>query len=549
MNGFPLLPAIRGWRRSDDALTWVERGVALLLTFTVLVLLVVRAHHAGALWRDECASVQLAQMPTLSDLFGNFQRESFPALFPLCIRSYAYIFGSSDAAFRILGLAVGLGMVVALWINSRLAASPPLLGLALLGLNTTLLVWGTGIRGYGIGSVAVVLTFGLIARTLLAPSRLNGATLLVVALAGVHLLFYNTILLAAFVLAALVVCLVRRRFGTGLMLAAISAVCVLSMLAYIGPFRNESLSTVVLQGPFSIEWFFTQLSLALGAPIHWMACVWGILLIGLMLAAAFRLRTIWSVKPEAEWDILLFAVIVPILSIPGYFIFLKIVSYRSREWYYLALVSTLAAVIDLFASYLCRSCRARIARLSIAVLALITLPVVDWAYVIQRQTNVDRLAQELEARAQPNDFIVVNPWMIGVTFNRYYHGRAHWETAPVMADHRIHRFDLLKEKMMSPGALDDLLERISATLRSNNRVWIVGQVYLPEASAQIMPLAPAPQSKYGWDCDAYASYWSAQLGQYIVAHASTGGFVSVPLDTEVNELENKDLFVMQGWRD
>src|SRR4051812_29316516 len=90
--------------RSMASLPAIEWGAALLLTISVLFLLVVRATHAGPLWRDECAVIQLATLPHLSDLWQNFQRESFPAVFPLLVRVYASCFGTSDVALRIFGL-------------------------------------------------------------------------------------------------------------------------------------------------------------------------------------------------------------------------------------------------------------------------------------------------------------------------------------------------------------------------------------------------------------------------------------------------------------
>src|SRR6266480_7106288 len=86
--------------RKLDLAEWC---LAILLTFVVLFLLFVRARHAGALWRDECASVQVAATPNLHGLFENFQRESFPAFFYLILRAVIWIFGRTDAVFRSLG--------------------------------------------------------------------------------------------------------------------------------------------------------------------------------------------------------------------------------------------------------------------------------------------------------------------------------------------------------------------------------------------------------------------------------------------------------------
>src|ERR1700756_4037761 len=126
-----------------DILTWIELVIATALTAAVLFFLAIRATHAGALWRDEAATLQLAQMPTVSEIAANFQHEAFPIPFPLLIRSYTAVFGSSDASLRWFGFAVGLAILAAAWFNSRTWDDRgPLLFLILFGLNATFLIFG-----------------------------------------------------------------------------------------------------------------------------------------------------------------------------------------------------------------------------------------------------------------------------------------------------------------------------------------------------------------------------------------------------------------------
>jgi len=98
---------------------YAERIIAILLSATVLFVLFVRAMHAGALWRDEAATLQLAQMPTLHEIFSNFQHEAFPPPFPLLIRTYVALFGASDASLRWFGFAIGVTLIAAAWFNSH----------------------------------------------------------------------------------------------------------------------------------------------------------------------------------------------------------------------------------------------------------------------------------------------------------------------------------------------------------------------------------------------------------------------------------------------
>src|SRR5439155_20435459 len=78
----------------------IELIAALLLSVAVLFLLFVRGTHAGALWRDECGTVGLATMPTLSNVMEYFDHQTFPPLVPLIVRAYVAVFGGSDVALR-----------------------------------------------------------------------------------------------------------------------------------------------------------------------------------------------------------------------------------------------------------------------------------------------------------------------------------------------------------------------------------------------------------------------------------------------------------------
>src|ERR1700739_207694 len=106
--------------RKIDILEWLELFTVVLLSAIVLFFLVIRATNAGALWRDEAATLQLAQMPTVGEIVANFQHEAFPVPFPLFIRAYATVLGTSDASLRWFGFAVGVMLFAAAWFNSRI---------------------------------------------------------------------------------------------------------------------------------------------------------------------------------------------------------------------------------------------------------------------------------------------------------------------------------------------------------------------------------------------------------------------------------------------
>src|SRR5438270_5724083 len=196
---------------TDVALKRLEWALAILLSAVVLLLLIVRTLHIGALWRDECDSVQLAEMPRLSDLFANVHFTSFPVLFPLIIRGYTTVFGGSDFALRSFGLAVGVVFIGATWYFSLTTSrQPPLLLLGLIGLNTTFLIVGTWIRGYGIASVLLVVVTALAFSIMQEVTVRRLIVFFVGSLAASECLFFNGALLPAIVLPLAAILLLHR---------------------------------------------------------------------------------------------------------------------------------------------------------------------------------------------------------------------------------------------------------------------------------------------------------------------------------------------------
>ena len=98
----------------------VETAAALIGTAFSAMLLVLTAMNAGPLWRDEVNTLNMAQMPSLKDLWNNLPFESFPPLWPLLLRGCGFLgITDSDAGIRVLGLGVGLCFLASLWLCSR----------------------------------------------------------------------------------------------------------------------------------------------------------------------------------------------------------------------------------------------------------------------------------------------------------------------------------------------------------------------------------------------------------------------------------------------
>jgi len=166
-----------------------------------------------------------------------------------------------------------------------------------------------------------------------------------------------------------------------------------------------------------------------------------------------------------------------------------------------------------------------------------------------RFTNVDVIAQSLAAAASPEDFVIVNPWHCGISFERYFKSATPWTTLPPLADHGSHRYDLVRAQMQNPAALAPVLERISTTLRAGQRVWVVGWMEIPTPDAKPpTPLPPPPLKYSGWSDMPYAITWAAQTSHFLRQHTRTFEQVKIPPPGKINPNEDLKLFIAEGWR-
>ncbi len=536
-------------RLSNNAIIRLEWIVAAVLAVVVVYLLVVNAQHAGALWRDECDSLQEARMPSAAEMIDNLPYTSFPILFPITVRVYTTLFGASDFAMRFFGLLIGVAMVCLAWLHSKTLHDVPLMLPALIGLNAIFLTIGTTIRGYGLGSVLVLLAFTATVDFLRGPSRWNLAVVGGAYIASMHCLYFNGVLVPGIVLAAVTVLYLRRQFRWMLALLGVALVCGLSYVPYlITVFSSTKTWAVVLSRPIPLSLMWQHLSKACGAPVSAMPAVWVGVLGLAVIGAIWRLIVVGRTRAAAESDLILFALISIFLSIFSYFIFLRILQKTPSARYFLALLCVFAVAIDSIISVLSRIQWVRLARLVFVIGLMIALPSAAWPMINQRLTNIDTIAQKVEREAGPNDLIVLNPWSLGVSFNHYYHGPVRWITVPQLTEHRIHRYDLLKAKMAATAPIEDVENEIRATLKSGNRVWIVGGIRKLAAGSSPLTLSPAPDPKAGWQLLVYRRAWTEQLSAFVQQHVNRAHVVALR-EKAVSSQENVELWTLDGWWD
>ena len=573
------------------ALRRVEAAVAALLTLAATWLHFVAAHSLGGLWRDEANTVGLATMPSISDVAGNLQYDSFPILWLAVIREFSLLAGPlNDPAFRALGFVVGVGVLAMLWLNARtLGHSFPLFSVALLGFSPSVIIWGDSMRAYGFGILLILLTAALLWRFVEEPSTGRLFAFGVAAVASVQTLFYNSVLLLAISIGAVIVCAMDRAWKTARMIILVGVVSALSMLVYVPVIRSaSSWNVLVRMSDYTLDWFWQKLEEAVVPAGSWALDLWFVLVLLALIGGAFAAlgprarRATASPKQKAaaqtrgqrrrarrqqqdtsaeqhvepmlspqQRQVAVFAAATLIIVVPGIFLFLDRLSYPTQPWYYLSLLAMVALCIDAISGALISNRWARILRLIVVAVIAVASFTKASQIVRVRLTNVDLVAAQLKGSSEKGDVIIVTPWYHGVTFSRYYRGSAEWMTIPPLGFHRFHRYDLFQKAMMAADQTEPVravIEKANAALRSGHRVFIVGWFGFPPPDQTLTTLPPAPLPDGTWPSDVYAMEWSKHVAQSLQRQATTITPTPVEAPVRVNPFEDVSLIVASGWR-
>ena len=131
-----------------------------------------------------------------------------------------------------------------------------------------------------------------------------------------------------------------------------------------------------------------------------------------------------------------FCGITLLIGIITYTGFLKLLNYHTQPWYYLSLITFVAICIDpILWPNKSRSYGWLRAGAAALLLAMTVIPASR--VIAPRHTNLDIVARKLETLAAKDDLILLTRWECGITFQRYYRGRAPWMTIPPLKDFRF----------------------------------------------------------------------------------------------------------------
>jgi len=546
-----------------------ETAVALAGTAFSVILLVLMAMHAGPLWRDETNTLNVAQMPSLKEFWNNLTFESFPPLWPLLLRGWGFLgLAGSDAGIRVLGLLVGLLFLASLWLCSRwIGSRAPILSIALLGSLPAFIFTIGANRAYGLASCLLVLSFGTLWRMVEFPARAR------VLLAGLacflfaHCVYYDLVFLCAILSGAAVVTIRRRQWKTLGALVGICAVSSGSMIVYLPIIRRGSVYVPMNQSPafdflalWHNLWYKLNDALAARSSAHplrfdgseiWL---WVVLLLGGSIVALVMQRThkhqtqnqgaATAITTRNRADLTLFCVVSMLLGIEGYMVFLLKLHYATQAWYYVEMLCLCAISLEGLLGASWPALRPwGLLRIGFMVAMMTWSARSAWEEAHTRRSNVDLIADVLGKDVSAGDLIVVQSAWEGITFNRYYHGRAHWVTVPPIGSHKVHRNDLVLEKMNQPNPMAAVLREIISTLQSGNSVWIVGDMAVEHP--QQLPSPPAPHTEWLLP---HLYYWSAQVMVLLYDHALQERVLVIPVNGPVNHLENLPVAQFSGYK-
>jgi hypothetical protein len=507
--------------------------------------------YAGGLWRDEAAALATATTSFLSGLWERLGFEIMPALFPLVLRAWTFFDGwGTDTGLRFLGLLVGISIVSAIWLNGFLFKFRiPFVSIILLGFSPVVITWGNTIRPYGLGIFLFLITVGMLWKAATSPKSFWIVASTLFGILSVQCTYSNSLLLFGAYMGAMAITVYFRTWTRLFMLAGMGLLTVATLLPYLDRIKKIREWAIVVQVPVSIGHILTRLSEALSSPTPLMLAVW----IGLCLLAAgltflkHRHDDLLGAPQPNEKAKILFSWVALLGSTIAYLIWLYECHYITYAWHYIPLIAAASLYLEIILSSYVRSSRIRIFRLICFLSITTALAFPTWRQLHIGHTNINFVATIINKKATPDDLIVVNPWHVSISFQRYYNGSTNVMCIPPLNIIDSTRYDLFKKQMTLEEPLKPLFSQIKNTLKKGNKVWLVGGVHLLKTGQNIPFLPPAPKSGT-WNNAIYSVIWSMQTGYYIQTHAKSIEVIQTTPSVPIYPYENLSLMLVNGWR-
>jgi hypothetical protein len=223
--------------------------------------------------------------------------------------------------------------------------------------------------------------------------------------------------------------------------------------------------------------------------------------------------------------------------------FLSKLQYLTQTWYYVEMLCLCAVSLDGILGANWPALRPwGLLRIGFMVAMMTWMAASVWEEAHTRRSNMDLIAAALGKQASAGDMIVVQSAWEGITFDRYYHGQARWVTVPPIDSHKVHRNDLVTERLNQQDPMAPVLREIADTLRGSNSVWIVGNMQLMRPNQS--PPSGLPIKRWLTSLN----YWSAQVTVQLQNHALQEQVLEIPADGPVSHLEDLPVRRFSGYR-
>ena len=521
-------------------------AVALALTLVALYLAFRFMTYAGPLWRDEASTLHFANQPTYGDVLASLDLVSLPPLYQVIVRAWSGLgWENEDLGVRALGFIVTAAVLAAIWLGARaLDIAPPLIMLALFATHGIVLSTIGLVRPYGLGALAVIAASCAVLRLVASPRALTFAVGAAFTTLAVQTQYQNTLLVAVIIAAGAAAAAWSRDWKGAALVIGTGVVAAVSLAPYLGILARSQKWRILHRSMSEADpaYLLVRFGDLLSMESFPLLLLWFALVVLACYGAARVLRAATMSRAERQRGI--YAVMTLFGGAAALLAFFHFADRVLQPWHVVPVIALMALSLDMIFA---QSTWPAPTRLVIAAFAAVLSLPASIPQVTVRQTNIDLLAHRLERDAATGDLILVNPWFMGITLRRYYHGSAPILTVPPVDDLRIHRFDQIRAHMASADPLGAVETAIKTTLRDGHRVWVVGSLPIPGPGHQVQQLAPAPHPVTGWSETTYRIGWALQVGSFLRAHARRGSRYSLPLLQAVNGYENAELMMIEGW--
>lgn len=397
--------------------------VRIAVVGAVLAGVVARFVTTSPLWLDEALSVNIASLP-LGDITDALRRDGHPPLYYWLLHGWISLFGDGDVAVRTFSGALSVATLpLAWWAGQRMAGRRGAVwAVVILALSPYAVRYGTEARMYALVMFLVTAGYVLLARVL-AQARAVEVVALGVVTAALLWTHYWSLYLVAATAALLAVRWWRQPLGRRATATAAAAIAVGSstFVVWLPVFLDQAAHTGTPWARPSRPTTILDVTLAdLGGGGFAEARLYGIVVVVLVLLAAFARP---SVTAAAELGDRIVPLVRDELAVVGAALLLGTVAgfvasgaYASRYAAVVVPVVLLVAAVGLT--------RLRggwlLWGLSIGV---VVLSVVGLGYnVLAPRTQVDELAELIDAGAGPGDVVVVCPDQLGPSLERALRG-------------------------------------------------------------------------------------------------------------------------------